>query len=241
MILIPAIDIRDGKVVRLTQGDYRREKIYSDNQGIIAQKWIEQGAGMLHIVDLDGAREGRPVNYNTIKEIIKSVSVPVECGGGLRTTDSIEQYLQCGIARVVIGTKALDDELVKTLIHSFGNDKVVVGIDACDGKVKTEGWLKDSGLSVAEVCEKVIHAGVRQVIFTDITRDGTLQGPNIQSLKKVLAYSELTVVASGGVCTMDDIRGIAAIDAVNLYGIIIGKALYEGSLCLKEARAVIEK
>ncbi|MBU1862571.1 MAG: 1-(5-phosphoribosyl)-5-[(5-phosphoribosylamino)methylideneamino]imidazole-4-carboxamide isomerase [Candidatus Omnitrophica bacterium] len=235
MILIPAIDIRNGNVVRLHQGNYEKETVYSSDPVAMAQQWVDEGAKMLHVVDLDGAREGLPYNIKAIENITRAVSIPIELGGGLRTVKSVRTVLDDGVRRAVIGTKALDETLIKRLIEEFGSEQIVVGIDVVHGTVKTDGWLQSSGLSIEAVCDRIINCGVLHVIFTDIVRDGTLKGPNIESLKRVLSFKELKVVASGGIGSLDDIRTIVSLRAPNLFGIIIGKALYEGKISLRDA------
>jgi len=241
MILIPAIDIRDGKVVRLFRGDYAQEKVYSDDPVMMAKKWVQQGAQMIHVVDLDGAREGKPKNSTVIQSLVESVGVPIQMGGGMRSLEIIKQTLAMGVSRVVIGTKALDEKMVCSVLKEVSADQIVVGIDASEGMVRTEGWIKESGVQVETLCENIIRCGVKHIVFTDIKQDGTLSGPNIESLKRVLSFSELRVVASGGVGSIDHIRSIALLRAPNVYGVIIGKALYEETLALSEALTLVHK
>lgn len=235
MILIPAIDLRDGNVVRLLRGDYTQEKVYTNSPKAVAERWIDAGAEMIHMVDLDGARDGVPANLSVVTEVAKCAPCPVQFGGGLRTPEAVSATLAAGVSRVVIGTKGLDTDLLRVVLDEHGPEKIVVGLDAFNGSVKTEGWLKDSGYSVEDACERIVKAGIKHVVFTDIACDGTLQGPNIESLKKVLSFSELQVVASGGIGSLDDLRNIAALECPNVFGIIIGKALYEEVFTLPDA------
>jgi phosphoribosylformimino-5-aminoimidazole carboxamide ribotide isomerase len=241
MIIIPAIDLRGGNVVRLLRGDYAQETMYAHDPQEIANKFFADGAQMLHIVDLDGARDGHSVNLGQVKKIFDATRKPIEFGGGLRSVSDVESALSSGAARAIIGTKALEADLLRRLIATYGAETIVVGIDAADGIVKTEGWLRDSGISVEHACEQILACGVSHIIYTDISRDGTLAGPNIASLKKVLQFTELQVVASGGIGTLDDLKRIAALQASNIFGIIIGKALYEGTVDLKEAINLIKQ
>lgn len=241
MIILPAIDLRGGNVVRLMRGDYAKETIYANDPLVIAKEFISKGAEMLHIVDLDGARQGSLVNLDQVKRIFQQTQIPIELGGGLRSLSAIEKAINCGTKRAIIGTKALDQDILRQMISTYGAESVVVGIDASQGIVKTEGWLKSSGLTVEKACEHILDCGARHLIYTDISRDGTLEGPNIKSLKKVLRFSELQVVASGGIGTLDDIKRIVEIQASNIFGIIIGKALYEGTVDLHEAITVTKQ
>ena len=241
MIIIPAIDVRGGNVVRLLKGDYGRETQYSEDPVIVAQRWFLEGAEMLHIVDLDGARSGSPANLEIIQKIAALVTVPVQMGGGIRNADTVADVIGSGLQRIVLGTKALDTSLVRDLVTCFGQEAIVVGVDAENGIVKTEGWRTDAGVSVEELCRRIIPCGVRNIVFTDISRDGMLTGPNITSLQKVLAFSQLNVIASGGIGSLEDIERLAALKAENLYGVIVGKALYEKRFTIAEANAVVKK
>lgn len=235
MILIPAIDIRGGNVVRLVQGNYNNEKVYSTDPPSVAQQWVHAGAQMLHIVDLDGAREGIPFNIAVLEKVAKDISVPIQMGGGLRTIQAVQTILSLGVKRVVIGTKAFDQEFLKELISRFGNERIVVGIDASGDNVQIEGWVRESGYSIERACEHAMCCGVKYVVFTDITRDGTLKGPNIESLRKVLSCSSLHIIVSGGIGSLDDIKRIADLKEDKISGVIIGKALYEKKFSFKDA------
>lgn len=240
MIILPAIDLRGGNVVRLLRGDYTKETIYAYDPLVIANEFISAGAEMLHIVDLDGARQGSLVNLEQIKRIYQQTQIRIELGGGLRSLSAIEMAIGSGTQRAIIGTKALDQALLRQMISTYGPETIVVGIDASNGIVKTDGWLTDSGISVEQACEQILDCGARHMIYTDISRDGTLEGPNIESLKKVLRFPELQVVASGGIGTLDDVKRIVDLHASNIFGIIIGKALYEGRVDLQDAISVTQ-
>jgi phosphoribosylformimino-5-aminoimidazole carboxamide ribotide isomerase len=234
MIIIPAIDIKDGVVVRLRQGSYQDQKVYSDDPVAITKQWVSLGAKMLHIVDLDGAKEGYPKNIETVKKILANCSIPVQYGGGLRNRDSVKLMISLGVKRVVIGTKALDQSFLKMLIDEF-REYLVIGLDVVDGKVKTNGWLNDSGFVLTSVCKQMNACGVKRIVCTDIRRDGTLQGPNFTMLEDVLKFAQFEVISSGGIGTLEDIKKMSQLSQKNLFGVIVGKALYERAFTLTEA------
>jgi phosphoribosylformimino-5-aminoimidazole carboxamide ribotide isomerase len=238
MKILPAIDLRGGNVVRLLRGDYDQQTTYAHDPVAIALRWKKEGAEILHIVDLDGAREGISVNIEVVRRIAAETALPIQFGGGIRSVAAIKTVREAGVSRAVIGTKALEKPLLKEMIDTFGKESVVVGIDAVDGIVKTQGWLTSSGITVEHACEQIIECGVKHIVFTDISRDGTLAGPNIASLQKVLAFRELSVVASGGIGSLDDVKKICTLEDQNIFGIIIGKALYENTVDLAAAIAV---
>jgi len=223
MQLYPAIDIKEGKCVRLTQGVFDNIKVYSDSPSQIAKLWVSQGATFLHLGDLDGALAGKAVNGAIIKEIIEAVDVPVQLGGGIRSEEAVKSILDLGVHRVIIGTKAVKEpEFIKVLIERFGPEQIVAGIDAKDGKVAVEGWEKVSTLT----------AGVCHVVYTDISRDGMLTGPNISATKKLTEEIGMDIIASGGVSCMEDLQKLYE---EGIGGTIIGKALYEKRLNLEDA------
>ncbi len=235
MIIFPAIDIKDGNCVRLFKGDFSTvEKVASDYLET-AKGFESVGASWIHMVDLDGAKEGRPVNTKIYTDVAEKTNLKVELGGGIRSLETIREYLNMGISRVILGSAALKDpKLVSDAVEKFGSEKIVVGIDAVNGMVATEGWLKTSNVGYIELAEKMISVGVKYFIFTDISKDGTLSGVNTEQLK---ALSDATVgraniVASGGVHTMAD---IVACKEMGLYGTICGKSIYKGTLDLREA------
>lgn len=238
MQLYPAIDMKGGKCVRLTQGLFDNVKVYSDTPAHMAKLWVEQGAGFLHLVDLDGALAGRSVNEAAIRAIVEQVSVPVQLGGGIRSAEAVKNMLSLGITRCIIGTKAVEQpEFIRQLIEQFGPEHIVVGVDAKDGMVAVQGWEKVSTVTAVSLCLQMKEYGVRHIVYTDISRDGTLTGPNISYTKMLTDETGLDVIASGGVSCMED---LAALHASGIQGAIIGKALYENRISLPDAVARFE-
>jgi phosphoribosylformimino-5-aminoimidazole carboxamide ribotide isomerase len=232
VILYPAIDIRGGRCVRLVEGDFARETAYEDDPSVAARRWAEAGAEWLHIVDLDGAVAGAPVNQAAVAKIRAAVAAPMQLGGGLRTLDDLETAFAAGVNRVILGTIALKNpELVSEAVARWG-DAVAVALDARDGRLATEGWLGQSEDRAVEVARRLARVGVRHFIFTDISRDGTLAGPNIESLREVIAAVDAGVIASGGIASLDDIRASQEAGAA---GAIVGRALYDGRIDLRDA------
>jgi len=235
MLLIPAIDLREGKCVRLVEGKIENETVYSHEPVEQALKWQDKGAQMLHLVDLDGAFAGRPKNLDVIKEIIRAVHIPVQMGGGIRTLETVGMLLETGVQRVILGSIAIyKPELVKEACRRF-EGRVVVGIDAKDGLVAIEGWESTVDKTIIELALEMKDAGVKRVIFTDTRRDGTLKGPNVESTRELAEKTGLKVVASGGVSSLDDIRKLKELEPVGVDSIILGKALYSGAIALEEA------
>lgn len=229
MILFPAIDIRDGKCVRLIQGDYDQEIIYNDSPTAMAKEWEQQGADYIHVVDLDGAKTGNSLNKEAIREIAGSVSVPVQVGGGIRSMDIVDAHIASGVSRVIIGTAAIQDQqFLKEAVEKYG-DKIAVSIDARNGFVATDGWTELSDVKAVDLLEQLVGIGVQTVVYTDILKDGMLQGPNLVELEMMNNASAIDIIASGGVSTEQDISKLRELD---MYGAIIGKALYEGKLSL---------
>lgn len=239
MIIYPAIDIKDGKCVRLVQGRAEDETIYSDNPVEVALQWESQGAGFLHIVDLDGAFQGKSGNDIIIREMAEAVSIPIQLGGGIRTMDNIAYLLdEVGVSRVILGTAAIETpSLLEQATNEFGT-KIAVGIDARDGKVAVRGWVEEKNISPIELGKMVKSIGVNTVIYTDILRDGMLTGPNISSTKDMIEQTGLNIIASGGVSHLNHIKDIKAIGAT---GVIIGKALYAQKIRLKDALKLVEE
>jgi phosphoribosylformimino-5-aminoimidazole carboxamide ribotide isomerase len=231
MQILPAIDLRGGQCVRLRQGDYAQETVFGDDPAAIASQWVGQGATYLHLVDLDGAREGRPVNGASVRAIVKAAGVPCQLGGGLRTEAHVEEALAWGVDRVVIGTRALKDPAWFAGICRRFVGKIVAGIDARQGKVATEGWLQVSERSAIDLARQLAALSVAGLVYTDISRDGMLQGPNFDAMAELAAAVAVPIIASGGVTTMADIRRLADL---RLAGCIVGRALYEGRLNLTE-------
>ena len=234
MVVIPAIDIKGGKVVRLTQGKARKQTVYYDSPLDAARMWAGYGIGFLHVVDLDGAIEGRFNNLTLIKEMAKSVKAKIELGGGLRDEGMIREVLDAGVEKVVVGTKALDDKFLSGIVNKFGG-RIVVSIDAKDGMVYTKGWLARTKIKAADLAKKISDMGVKTINYTDIAKDGMLEGPNIESLGEILSVSKADVIAAGGISTLDDIKRLRLLESKGLKGIIVGKALYEKTIDLKEA------
>ena len=235
MIIIPAVDIKDGKCVRLLQGKMDAETVFSDDPSEMAQRWAKDGAGMIHLVDLDGAILKTPKNLPQIKKIVETVDVPVQVGGGIRDIMTIEMYLSLGVDRVIIGTEAVrNPDLVKKACKLFPG-KVVVGIDARNGCVAVEGWTETTNTQAIDLARKFEDSGVAAINFTDIHRDGMQTGPNIEETKRLAESVSIPVVASGGVSTINDIKNLMPLEKSGVTGVITGRALYEGTLDLKEA------
>lgn len=233
MIILPAIDIKDGRCVRLTQGRMDAETVYSNDPREVAKKWESLGAGIIHLVDLDGAVEGAAKNFEVIKGIREAVSIPVQIGGGIRDVKTAEVYLdQVGVKRVIIGTAAYENpELLKTLTKKYPG-RIAVGIDAKDGRVAIKGWITVTDEKAVELAKKLEGIGVACIIYTDISRDGMLSGPNVEATREMALSVNIPVIASGGISSIKDIESYKG---VPLEGIIIGKALYAGSFGLEEA------
>ena len=238
MQLYPAIDMKNGKCVRLTQGLFDNVKVYGDSPADMAKLWVDQGATFLHLVDLDGALAGHFVNESAIRTIVEQVQVPVELGGGLRSVEAVQYLLDLGVSRCIIGTKAAErPEFIRELAEQFGPERIVAGVDARDGMVAVEGWERTSTMTAVELCLKMKEYGVQHIVYTDISRDGMLTGPNISYTKMLTKETGLDVIASGGVSSMEDLETLYE---NNIQGVIIGKALYEKRISLPEAVARYE-
>jgi phosphoribosylformimino-5-aminoimidazole carboxamide ribotide isomerase len=229
MDIFPAIDLLGGNCVRLYQGDYEQSQIFDENPVAVAQKWQEQGATKLHLVDLDGAKSGQPENLAVIGQIVNSVSqMSVQVGGGLRHGDSIKALLDLGVKRVIVGTIAIEQpQLVQKLCQQYPG-QVVIGMDARDGQIATRGWLETSKIDATELAQEMAAWGAAAIIYTDIQRDGTLVGPNIEALKAVAASATVPVIASGGVGCLRDLLNLLVLEPDGVTGVIVGKALYTG-------------
>jgi phosphoribosylformimino-5-aminoimidazole carboxamide ribotide isomerase len=232
VLILPAIDIRGGHCVRLRQGDYAQETVFSNDPAAMAKHWVDQGATFLHLVDLDGAKEGCPVNVESIQQIVQAIDIPCQMGGGLRTEEHISQALEWGLNRVVVGTKAVKEPAWLENVSRRFPQQIVLGIDARDGKVAAEGWLETSQLTAVELARRCADWPLAALVYTDISRDGMMAGPNFHALAEMSQVAKLPVIASGGVTTLDDIRRLAEL---GFAGCIIGRALYEGRLSLPEA------
>ena len=234
MIILPAIDLRKGRCVQLTQGLPDKERVYSADPVAMARKWQAEGAEYLHVVDLDGAFEGKPIHFDVVSQIAAAIDIPVEIGGGLRTDDDIRNVLEGGARRAVIGTRAVSEpEVLKTLAEEHG-DRVVAGIDARDGRVQIEGWVETSGMDAVELARIADGYGIATIIYTDTAVDGMLTGPNLEAVGILCAAVSCGVIASGGIRSADDIRRLRELGHDNLVGVIVGTALYEGEVTLKK-------
>ncbi|NRR23188.1 1-(5-phosphoribosyl)-5-[(5-phosphoribosylamino)methylideneamino]imidazole-4-carboxamide isomerase [Brevibacillus sp. MS2.2] len=234
-IVYPAIDIRGGKCVRLFQGDYGQETVYADSPLAMAKRWVEQGASWVHLVDLDGAKEGKPANAALIKEIARSIPVPVQVGGGIRTEEQIADYLEAGVARVIVGTAAIEDEPFTKRILQNDGDKIAIGLDCRNGLVATRGWLTTTDVQATELAKRLVTYGAETFIYTDIARDGTMTGPNVEEIAALAMATGKSVIASGGVSQLDDLLTLAAHASGGVSGAIVGKALYTDAFTLEEA------
>ena len=235
MEVIPAIDLRGGRCVRLFQGDFRRETVFSDDPLSVALHWQEEGGPRLHVVDLDGAATGEPRHLDIIAEIVAALSIPVQVGGGIRTAGTARAWLEAGVDRVVIGTAAVrDPRMVEEVCRSHGSERVVVSVDARDGMVALQGWTESSGVSVLELSRSMADLGVERLLYTDIARDGMLSGPDVDTNAALVRDTGMAILASGGVSSLEDVRQLAA---TGVEGVIVGRALYAGTLSLSEAVA----
>ncbi len=236
MEIIPAIDLRGGKCVRLYQGDYSKETVFSDDPVAMALRWQEAGAGRLHLVDLDGAAEGQLGNASVIGEIANKVEIPVEIGGGIRLIETMERLLEIGVDRMILGTVAVEEpDLVKEACLRFG-EKIIVSIDAKDGYVRGRGWVEEGSLTIEEVIRQMESKGVKRFIFTDISRDGTLTEPNFAEIERFLSLTKIPVIAAGGIASVEHLQKLAKI---GVEGAITGRAIYTGDIDLKKALAIV--
>ncbi len=241
MIVIPAIDLKEGRCVRLEQGLMDKDTVYSDDPAGQALSWQEQGGELLHIVDLDGAFAGVPRNREAIRAIVEAVSMPTELGGGIRDLATVEAYLELGVSRVILGTVAKENpDLVAEACRLFPG-RIVVGIDAKDGLVAVRGWADVTEKLATELAKEMEGYGVEAIIYTDIARDGMMQGPNIEATRQLAEAISVPVIASGGVSSLDDIARLMTVEATGVTGVITGKAIYTGSLDLREAVALTRR
>lgn len=241
MIIFPAIDLRGGNCVRLYKGDFKQETIFSDKPWEMALKWQQAGAKYLHLVDLDGALAGKPVNTEVIRKIVSTLQIPVQLGGGLRNEASLEAAFELGITRVILGSIAVKKpEFVKEAIKKYGGEKIVVGIDAKDGIVAVEGWGISGQMKAVDLAKAMAEVGVKHIVYTDISRDGTLEGVNVAATAALAKEARLSVIASGGVKDLADIRALIPYEQQGVEGVITGKALYTGSLNLADALALVK-
>ncbi len=237
MHILPAVDIKGGKAVRLFQGDKDKETVYSDSPVSMAQRWVDDGATYLHVVDLDGAFDGVSENEKYIKEIVETVDIPVEIGGGIRTLEKAKRLVDYGVDRVIIGTKALEDRAFLDELISKLAGHVNVGVDARDGYVSIKGWTETSEKKAEDFLAELSGSGLGAIIYTDISRDGALVGANVEAMERATKATDIPIIASGGVTSVDDIKALSKLD---LFGIISGKALYDGRMTLQEAMSALE-
>jgi len=240
MILLPAVDIRDGRAVRLQQGDFARETVYDDDPVEAARLFGVAGARALHVVDLDGARDGEPANLGHLERIVRELALPVQYGGGLRSLKSVQRALGAGVERVILGTAALTDAaFLDQVVASFAG-QVAVGVDVRQGRVAVKGWTEEAAGAPEDVLRELGERGVQRVVYTSVERDGMLEGPDLDEISRVCAAFSGDVVYSGGIGSLDELRGLVGLELGNLVGVISGKALYEGRFEVAEAQAVLD-
>jgi len=237
VLIIPAIDLKGGRCVRLWQGKEDKETVYSEDPLAVARMWVKKGAQRLHVVDLDGAFRGRPVHLEIVEKIAREVDVPIEFGGGIRGKAILDDVFTRGVDYAILGTRALSFDFVRDACSEFG-DKIIVSIDTRRDKILAEGWEKESSLRPEELVKGLVGLGVKTIIFTDITRDGTLRGVNIKLIQEFLEIADVKVIIAGGVASLADIRKLAELGGRRSAGVIIGKALYDGRVKLEEALAI---
>jgi phosphoribosylformimino-5-aminoimidazole carboxamide ribotide isomerase len=239
--LFPAIDIQGGRCVRLRQGDFGDETVFGEDPVAMARHWVDEGARFLHVVDLDGAREGSPRNFDVVRRMAEAVPVPIEFGGGLRSLETLKAVAASGIARAVLGTVAIEHEdLLRAALAELGPDRLVVAVDAENGLVKTRGWQQHTDTRAVDLVVRLQAAGVNEVLYTDISRDGMMQSVNLDAIREVADVSEVEIIASGGVTTLDDLRALLRLEPLGVTGVIAGRALYEGRFTVREALAVLD-
>ncbi len=237
MLIIPAIDLKDGKCVRLLQGDFNQSTVYSDHPADIAARWQKEGAKRIHVVDLDGSREGSPRNMNVIREIVRTVNTPLQVGGGIRDMKTVDSYINMGVTYVILGTVALKDKQFVLDACAAYRGHIILAIDARDGKIAVEGWTESTDRSPAEIASGYRGLGLDSIIYTDIQRDGMESGVNIASTKMLAESVDIPIIASGGVASIHDIKKLVEAGEPGIMGVITGKALYSGALKLEDAIA----
>ncbi len=241
MLVIPAIDLSEGQVVRLARGDMKKKTVYSDDPAAMARRWADEGAQVLHVVDLDGAMSGKLANLDAVADILAAGDIPVELGGGLRTVEDVRRVLEIGVQWAIMGTAALRDQgELEAAVAEFG-ERIIVGIDARDGKVAVEGWTEGSEVETVQLAQEMERLGVARLICTDIATDGMLSGPNLAAMRQFCEAVEIPIIASGGVSSVEDVRALRALQPLGLLGCIVGRALYTGDLSLPEAIAAAEQ
>jgi phosphoribosylformimino-5-aminoimidazole carboxamide ribotide isomerase len=241
MRLLPAIDIQGGRCVRLRRGDFADETVFGDDPVAMALSWVAEGARFLHVVDLDGAREGEPRNFDIIRAIADAVPVPVEAGGGFRGQAALELFRHSRVAKVVLGTSAVEDKaFLECALALLGADRMVVAVDAEEGLVKTHGWQEQSGTLARDLVRELEEKGVREILYTDIGRDGMMQSVNLEGLRELAEATRVEIIASGGVTSLDDLRAVRDLEPLGVTGVIAGRALYEKRFTVAEALAVLD-
>lgn len=240
IVVIPAVDMREGRAVRLSQGDFNRETRYFENPFDAAKNWVEFGAKRLHLVDLDAAEKGKPAHRDVVAKIVRNLGVPVEIGGGIRSMDVVEDYLGMGVEWVIVGTAAVDDRDFVLKAASRFPGRIILGIDARDGLVKTKGWVEETTLTAVDLALSYNDAAIAAIIYTDISRDGVGGGVDIDGTRKLAAEGGIPTIASGGIKDISDIRSVKALEGDGVIGVIAGRSLYEGTLDLAEAISAVE-
>jgi len=242
MLIIPAIDLKDGQCVRLKQGVMEDSTVFSDDPVAMAQRWVNEGCRRLHLVDLNGAFEGKPMNGDAVKAIARKFpALPIQIGGGIRSAEVIDAYLSAGVSFVIIGTKAVKEPDFVTAVCKQFPGKIIVGIDAKNGLVATDGWAEVSQVKATDLAKRFASDGVSAIVYTDIARDGMMQGVNVEATLTMAKASPIPVIASGGITNMEDIRALKAVASQGILGAITGRAIYEGSLSVKEAQVYCDK
>ena len=239
MLIIPAIDLKGGKCVRLVRGKLNKETIYSKDPIEIARKWVKEGAERLHVVDLDGAFQGKPVHLELVGRMAREVKVPIEFGGGIRDFAILKEVLEEGIKYAILGSQALSSDFLKMACKEFG-DRIIVSLDARRGRVLTEGWVKDTGVEVRDLARDISGTGVKTIIFTDVGRDGTLEGANIDVIRDFATSAGIDTIVSGGISSLEDLRKILKLRDLGVIGMIVGKALYAGRIKFREAIRLVK-
>jgi phosphoribosylformimino-5-aminoimidazole carboxamide ribotide isomerase len=239
VILLPAIDIRGGRAVRLRQGDFRDQTVYAEDPLEAARMWVEAGARHLHVVDLDGARQGRPASIHELERITNTLDVPVQYGGGLRSADAVDRALRAGAARVVLGTAAYTEPSLLEAVVTAHGERVLVALDVRAGTVSVSGWTEDAGIPPDSAIERLEQAGVHGFVYTDVDRDGMLEGPDLDGLRRIASHASAEIVYSGGIGSLADLEALASEGLSNVSGVIVGKALYERRFTVFEAQAAL--
>lgn len=235
MIIYPAIDIRDGRCVRLVQGDFSRETVFSQDPVEMAKKWESQGASWIHIVDLDGAKSGSPRNFEVIKQIREKVELNIQVGGGIRNSETLKKYFDMGINRLILGSAVVESpQMLKQAADCYGCERIAIGVDLKDNAVAVKGWTNISEITLDQVLKQIQEIGIKRVIYTDISRDGMMSGPDMNGLKKITDFGGFSIIASGGISSVEDLERLSCYESRGLEGAIIGKALYSGALRLNE-------